>query len=265
MRAQMSADPSPQLVKAIAARLRTSGSVFAEDEARMLINEAADNKELASMIERRSAGEPLQQILGWAMFAGQRVAIAPGVFVPRRRTELLFLQAAKYTERGDVVLDMCCGAGAIAMAISSVKRKVELHCTDIDPVAIECADKNLEGTGAMTYVGDLFEPLPVVLRGRINVLVANAPYVPTAAIELMPAEAREHEARATLDGGEDGLDFQRRIAEEAPGWIKRNGCLMFETSESQADESMAICEANELKPELVTSEELEATVVVAWR
>jgi release factor glutamine methyltransferase len=265
MRAQMAADPNPQLVKAIAARLRASGSVFAEDEARMLINEAADTKELAAMIERRSAGEPLQQILGWAMFAGQRVIIAPGVFVPRRRTEGLFLQAAKYTERGDVVLDLCCGAGPIAMALSSVKRKVELHCSDIDPVAIECADKNLEGTGAMTYVGDMFEPLPVVLRGRINVLVANVPYVPTAAIETMPAEAREHENRATLDGGEDGLDFQRILAEEAPGWIKRNGCVMFETSESQAEESIAICEANELKPELVLNEELESHVIVAWR
>jgi release factor glutamine methyltransferase len=261
----MPADPSPQLVKAIAARLRAAGSVFAEDEARLMIQEAPDTKVLASMLERRSEGEPLQQILGWATFASQRVSIAPGVFVPRRRTEFLFLQAAKYAERGDVVLDMCCGAAPIAMALSSVKRKIELHCTDIDPVAIECADKNLEGTGAMTYVGDLFEPLPVVLRGRINVLVANAPYVPSAAIETMPAEARKYEARATLDGGEDGLDFQRRIAEEAPGWIKRNGCLMFETSESQAEESLEICRANELKPQLVTDEELEANVVVAWR
>lgn len=231
----------------------------------MLINEAADNAQLAKMIERRSAGEPLQQILGWAMFAGKRVAIAPGVFVPRRRTELLFLQAAKYTEREDVVLDMCCGSGAIAMALSGVKRKVELHASDIDPVAIECADKNLEGTGAMTYVGDMFEPLPVVLRGRINTLVANVPYVPTAQIELMPAEAREHEARAALDGGEDGLDFQRILAEAAPGWIKRNGCVMFETSESQAEASMEICREYELKPELVTDEELEASVIVAWR
>jgi release factor glutamine methyltransferase len=81
----------------------------------------------------------------------------------------------------------------------------------------------------------------------------------------MPAEARKYEARATLDGGEDGLDFQRRIAEEAPGWIKRNGCLMFETSESQAEESLEICRAHELKPELMTDEELEANVVVAWR
>jgi len=258
----MPVEPSPQLVHAIAARLRAAGSVFAEDEARLMIGEAADTAELASMLERRSAGEPLQQILGWATFANQRVAIAPGVFVPRRRTEFLFIQAAKYTERGDVVLDMCCGAAPIAMALSAVKRNIELHCTDIDPVAIECADKNLEGTGAMTYVGDLFEPLPVVLRGRLNVIVANAPYVPTAAIETMPAEAREYEARATLDGGEDGLDFQRRIAEEAPGWIKRNGCLMFETSESQAEESLEICRANDLKPELVTDEELEANVVV---
>jgi release factor glutamine methyltransferase len=261
----MAAPPPPQLVKAIAARLHASGIGFAEDEARMLINEAADNKELAAMLERRSAGEPLQQILGWAMFAGKRVTIAPGVFVPRRRTELLFSQAAKYAEREDCVLDMCCGSGAIAMAISGVKRKAELHCTDIDPVAIECAEKNLEGTGAMTYVGDMFEPLPVVLRGRINVLVANMPYVPTATVEKMPPEASKYEARATLDGGEDGLDFQRILTAEAAGWIKRDGCVMFETSESQAEASMELCRANELKPELVTDEELEATVVVAWR
>jgi release factor glutamine methyltransferase len=261
----MSAEPPPQLLKAIAARLHAAGSVFAEDEARLMIKEAPDTQVLAKMIERRSAGEPLQQILGWAMFAGQRVTIAPGVFIPRRRTEFLFFQASKYTERGDVVLDMCCGAGPISMALSAVKRNIELHCTDIDPVAIECAEKNLEGTGAMTYVGDMFEPLPVVLRGRINVLVANVPYVPTAAIETMPAEAREYEARATLDGGEDGLDFQRKIAEETPGWIKRNGCVMFETSESQAEASMEICRAHDLKPELVVDEELEANVVVAWR
>lgn len=258
-------DPPPQLIKAIAARLFQSGSAFPEDEARMLVSEAADTKELAAMLERRSNGEPLQQILGWAMFAGKRVMIAPGVFVPRRRTELLFLQAARYTERGDVVLDMCCGAGAISMALATSKRNVELHCSDIDPVAIECAEKNLEGTGAMTYVGDMFEPLPVVLRGRINVLVANVPYVPSAAIEQMPAEAREYENRAALDGGEDGLDFQRILAEAAPGWIKRDGCVMFETSESQAEASMELCREFELKPELVTDEELDATVVVAWR
>jgi release factor glutamine methyltransferase len=256
---------TPQLIKAIAARLHASGSVFPEDEARMLVNEADDAKQLAEMLERRSAGEPLQQILGWAMFVGKRVLIAPGVFIPRRRTELLFLQAARYAQRGDVVLEMCCGTGAISMALATSKRGIELHCTDIDPVAIECAEKNLEGTGAVTYVGDMFEPLPVTLRGRINVLVANVPYVPTGQIDLMPAEAREHEKRAALDGGEDGLDFQRKLAEEAPGWIKRDGCVMFETSESQAEASLEICRAAELKPELVTDEELDANVVVAWR
>lgn len=261
----MPTDAPPKLVAAIAARLRAAGCVFAEDEARLMISEAADNAALASMIERRGAGEPLQQILGWAMFAGQRVKLAPGVFTPRRRTEFLFVQAAKYTERSDVVLDMCCGAAPISMALSAVKRNVELHCTDIDPVAIACAEENLEGTGAMFYVGDLFEPLPVVLRGRINVLVANAPYVPTGAIDSMPAEARKHEARATLDGGEDGLDIIRKIVEEAPGWIKRNGCLMFEISESQAEEALEICRAHDLKPELVTDEDFEANVVVAWR
>lgn len=230
-----------------------------------MLEEADDTRQLAAMIERRSAGEPLQQILGWASFAGRRVAIAPGVFVPRRRTELLFLQAARYAERGDVVLDLCCGAAPIAMALSAVKRDLELHCSDIDPVAIECAERNLEGTGAITYVGDMFEPLPVVLRGRINVLVANVPYVPTGAIETMPAEAREHENRATLDGGPDGLDLQRVLAENAAGWIKRDGCVMFETSEQQAEASLELCRENDLKPELVSDEELEANVVVAWR
>lgn len=261
----MPVESTPQLEKAIAARLRASGSVFAEGEAHLLIEEADDTKALAAMIERRSAGEPLQQILGWAKFADQRVAIAPGVFVPRRRTEFLFLQAAKNTERGDVVLDMCCGAAPIAMALSAAKRNIELHCSDIDPIAIECAEKNLEGTGAITYVGDMFEPLPVVLRGRINLLVANVPYVPTDAIETMPAEARQYENRAALDGGEDGLDFQRRLVEEAPGWIKRGGCVMFETSGQQAEASLELCRAQDLKPELLTDEELDATVVVAWR
>lgn len=261
----MPVDSTPQLVKAIAVRLKAAGCVFAEDEARLMIDEADDTRELAAMIERRGSGEPLQQILGWAMFANQRVGIAPGVFVPRRRTEFLFLQAAKNTERGDVVLDLCCGAAPISMALSAVKRNIELHCSDIDPVAIECAEKNLEGTGAVTYVGDMFDPLPVVLRGRINVLVANVPYVPSEAIETMPAEARKYEKREALDGGADGLDYQRKVAEEAAGWIKRDGCVMFETSEQQAEASVELCESNGLKPELLRDEELDAHVVVAWR
>lgn len=261
----MPVDSTPQLVKAIAARLKAAGCVFAEDEARLMIEEADDTRALAAMIERRGAGEPLQQILGWAMFANQRVAIAPGVFVPRRRTEFLFLQAAKNAERGDVVLDLCCGAAPISMALAAVKRNIELHCSDIDPVAIECAEKNLEGIEAHTYVGDMFEPLPVVLRGRINVLVANVPYVPTSAIETMPAEARKYEKREALDGGVDGLDFQRIVAQEASGWIKRDGCVMFETSEQQAEKSLEIFRENELKPELLKDEELDAHVVIAWR
>jgi release factor glutamine methyltransferase len=81
----------------------------------------------------------------------------------------------------------------------------------------------------------------------------------------MPAEAREYEAQTTLDGGDDGLDFQRRLAEEAPGWLKRGGCLMFETSDQQADASVELCRAQGFQPEVLTDEELGATVVVAWR
>jgi release factor glutamine methyltransferase len=110
--------------------------------------------------------------------------------------------------------------------------------------------------------GDLYEALPATLRGRIDVLVANAPYVPTDAIGLMPPEARLHEARVALDGGTDGLDVQRRIADAAPLWLAPGGHLLVETSEQQAATTVEIFAQSGLVARVTSSDELDGTVVV---
>ena len=98
----------------VVATLRAAGCVFAEDEARLLVDAARSPAELTALLERRVAGEPLEHLLGWAEFCGLRIAVAPGVFVPRRRTELLVRLAAPLLQRGDVVVELCCGAASRA-------------------------------------------------------------------------------------------------------------------------------------------------------
>jgi release factor glutamine methyltransferase len=112
------------------------------------------------------------------------------------------------------------------------------------------------------YAGDLYEPLPAKLRGRIDLVVANAPYVPTEAIAMMPSEARLHEPLVALDGGTDGLDIQRRIVAAAPSWLAPGGHLLVETSEPQVAQSLETFVRHGLAPRVVRSEELAATVVV---
>ncbi len=217
------------------------------------------------MVERRAAGLPLEQVLGWARFCGLRIDVEPGVFVPRARTELLVGEAATLTRAGAVVLDLCCGSGAVGAALAAAGERVELHAVDVDPVAVRCARRNLAAAGGRALEGDLYEPLPATLRGRVDVLVANAPYVPTGAIGLMPREARDHEPRAALDGGTDGLDVQRRIVAAAPAWLAPGGHLLIETSSDGAAQSAEAFVRAGLKPRVARSEELDATVVVGAR
>ena len=172
------------------------------------------------LVVRRVAGEPLEQVLGWASFGGLRVAVVPGVFVPRRRTELLVREAVAVTTPDAVVVDLCCGCGAVGLAVATTVPGVELHAADVDPVAVACARDNLAGLGVVggtVHLGDLDALAAARLRGRVDVLAANAPYVPTAEIALMPPEARDHEPPVALDGGADGLDVARRVV--AAAWL----------------------------------------------
>jgi release factor glutamine methyltransferase len=211
-------------------------------------------------VSLRESGLPLEPLVGWAEFAGLRIVVRPGVFVPRRRTEFLVAEALAATAPGDVVVDLCCGSGAVGAALLAAQPAIELYLSDIDPAATACAAVNA-GARARVLTGDLFAPFPPALRGRIDVLVANAPYVPSAAIGLMPPEARLHEARVALDGGDDGLDVQRRVAAAAPLWLAPGGTLLVETSEAQSAATARLFEQNGLPPRILRSAETDATVV----
>jgi release factor glutamine methyltransferase len=271
----MSASPSPLPRSVVVTRLRAAGCVFAEDEAQLLIAAARTPADLADMVDRRAAGVPLEHVLGWAEFLGMRIAVDPGVFVPRRRTEFLVRQGvvlarasagragqAVAPSRAAVVVDLCCGSGAVGVALVAALDRAELHAVDIDSAAVRCARRNVSAAGGRVYEGDLYEPLPPALRGCVDILVANAPYVPTRAIGLLPAEARVHEPLVALDGGADGLDVLRRVTADAPRWLAPGGHLLFETSERQAPHGVEIVARSGLIPRVASSEELSATVVI---
>jgi release factor glutamine methyltransferase len=244
----------------IAALLRSAGSVFAEEEAELLIAEAASDEQLGAMVAKRMSGLPLEQIVGWAEFCGLRVAVEPGVFVPRRRTEYLVELASGLAREGAVVVDLCCGTGAIAAALSHSTRDLRVFAADIDPAAVHCARRNLQADSV--FEGDLFDALPSVLAGTIDILLANAPYVPTDAIGTMPPEARLHEAMVALDGGADGVDVQRRIVAGAPGWLAPGGSVLIETSERQSTLTVNLCVAAGLAVTLHHSDDFDSTIVI---
>jgi release factor glutamine methyltransferase len=274
----------------VVARLRAAGCVFAEDEAAVLLTTARSPAELDALVERRAAGEPLEQVVGWAEFAGLRIWVDPGVFVPRRRSEFLVSVAvglARSRMGGGsaipVIVDLCCGTGALGLAVaagltvpgsaggagpasgdravSGKSGQVELHAADLDPAAVACARRNVEPVGGHVYVGDLFGALPDGLRGRVGTLICNAPYVPTGDVAFLPTEARDHEPLVALDGGLDGLAVLRRAASGAPSWLAPGGVLLVETSDRQAAEMAGAMAAAGLRPVIHTDEDTAATVV----
>lgn len=293
----------------LVARLRAAGCVFAEDEARILVEAATadgvtDDARLEGLVAARVGGLPLEHLVGWAELDGRRWRVAPGVFVPRQRSELLVreatVRALAYATNAPVLLvDLCCGCGALGGAVTArllaAGHDIEVHAADVDPVAVASAHENLEalaaeafaaraaGTGltrragdrpdageaqppgrltAQTYTGDLAAPLPAEVWGRVDVIVANAPYVPTNAIGMMPPEAREHEPHAALDGGDDGLTILRRVIDLAPALLRPGGHLLVETGEAQVSAAVGHLEAAGLIPTVLTDDDLGATALV---
>lgn len=260
------APPHPAALEDVATRLRSAGCVYAEDEARLLIAGVRTQDELDALIARRVAGDPLEHVLGWAELCGLRIAVDPGVFVPRRRSELLARQAVGQAharaDPGPVhVVDLCCGSGALAAVVTASVDRVSPYAVDVDPAAVACARRNLPAE--RVFHGDLYAPLPSHLRGQIDVVVANAPYVPTAQLQFLPGEARLHEARIACDGGPDGLDVHRRLIARAPAWLAPGGVLLVETSAEQAPQVVRMAADAGLRPTVVADDDLEATVVRA--
>ena len=251
---------------AVVARLRAAGCVFAEDEAALLRAEARDAAHLEAMVADRVAGRPLEQIVGWVEFRGLRVLVTPGVFVPRVRTEHvadLTVDLARGADR-PVVVELCCGVAAIGTVVLASLDDVELVVADVDPAAVAAARRNL-GDRAVVLQGDLDEPLPDHLGGRVDVLVANAPYVPTDAVGSMPPEARDHEPRIALDGGADGLTVARRLVAVAHRWLAPGGHLVVETSRGQSAALLDAFVAAGLEARVTRDEERDGTAVVGRR
>ena len=202
-------------------------------------------------IERRAAGEPLQYVTGEMPFRHLVLHVRPGVFIPRPETEVLvdavleFLDASGVAE--PVVVDLCTGSCAIAASVASERTGARVYATEIVPATTEVARDNAERAGVAGRVtvlaGDLFAPLPRELRGHVDVVVSNPPYIPTADLASLPAEVAAHEPLTALDGGVDGLDVVRRIAEQARDWLHPGGLLALETDTLLAKEAANLLSA----------------------
>ena len=246
---------------AVVLRLRAAGVVFAEEEAALLA-EAASGSALDDLVERRAAGEPLEPLLGWAAFDGLRVPVDPHVFVPRCRTELLAREAAARARSGATVLDLCCGTGAVGLAIATRVPGIELHAADVEPAAVANARRTLAPVGGAVWLGDLFAALPGRLRRRFDVVAVNAPYVPSDRIADMPREAREFEPHVALDGGGDGLDVHRRVAAAVGDWLAPGGALLIETGRTQAAWTALLLEQAGLSASVESDDEVDGTVAI---
>jgi release factor glutamine methyltransferase len=247
----------------VIAQLRSAGCVFAEEEAELLVSAATSTDELDAMLLRRLSGEPLEHVLGFADFCGRRITVAPGVFVPRRRSEVL-VSIAEFHAFG-VMAELCCGAAAVATVLASRHPDATVHAADLDAAAVQCAQGNLAAVGGHAHQGDLFGALPSALHGRLDLVVANAPYVPSDQVQFMPREARVYEPALALDGGPDGLDVQRAIAAEAGSWLAPGGRLVIETSLEQLGGSLALLADAGFATDSVHDEDVDATAVIGTR
>ena len=233
-------------VAAVTRELAAAGCVSAAAEARWLVEEAAGPEKLQAMVARRVAGEPLQYVVGWAPFGWLRLAVGPGVFVPRPETEGLADRAAAHLRASAaprIAVDLCAGSGAIACFLAAEVPGARVLATELDPAALAWARINTDRYGVELLAGDLDEPLPAALAGRVDVLCANVPYVPSGAIATLPTDVRDHEPRLALDGGPDGLDVLRRLVARAGHWLAPGGGLLCEIGEDQAETGVALLTA----------------------
>jgi release factor glutamine methyltransferase len=245
----------------IVARLRAAGCVFAEDEAAIMVETTRDPARLEELVSLRCDGVPLEHVVGWTEFAGLRLTVHPGVFVPRLRSEALVREAVAVTPEGATVLDLCCGCGALGAAIATAVPGIALWASDIDPAAVRNAVENLAPFTAVVSEGDLDQALPETLQGAVDVVVANVPYVPSGRVEYLPAEAREHEPREALDGGVDGLDVLRRVAPRSVRWLRPRGWFLTECAFDQAATAAGVLGQAGLRPLVHNDDELEVAIV----
>jgi release factor glutamine methyltransferase len=198
---------------------------------------AAAAQRYAAQVARRAAHEPLQHLLGWEGFRGLRLRVGPAVLIPRPETEELVEWALGFVPVGATVCDLGTGSGCIAVALAAARPDVRVFAVELSPAARAVAADNVRALGLTARVtvlgGDLLEPL-AGLRGAVDVIVANPPYIPTPALPALPVEVRAWEPREALDGGADGMAISGRIIADAPGVLAPGGALVMEIGEAQA-------------------------------
>lgn len=214
----------------VAARLAAAGCVAPEAEAAALLAATGDPGELGALVDRRATGEPLAWLVGHVMFCGMRVAVHPGVYVPRRQTEPLARRAAELLPLDGAAVDLCTGAGAIAVVLHAASPGATVLATEVDPVAAACARAN----GVDVLLGHLDEPLPIDLLGTVDVMTAVVPYVPTDELPFLPRDVLAFEPRAALDGGEGGLWYLSAVVRRSIRWLRPGGWLLLELGGDQA-------------------------------
>lgn len=217
-------------LEALAAILAEAGCVAPKEEATELIDAAAGDADLLRhLLARRVTGEPLAWVTGAVTFAGNRVHVTPGVYVPRQQTEPLVDRAVELLPEEGLAADLCTGSGAIAVALGHARPKARIVATDVDPTACRCATAN----GVEVFAGYLAEPVPGDLRGHFDVVIAVVPYVPTNALRLLPRDVREHEPLLALDGGPDGLRVLEQAAWAGSELLRPGGTLLLELGGDQ--------------------------------
>ena len=211
--------------------LAEAGCIAASAEADELIQAAAgDDGVLEDMVSRRAEGEPLAWLTGTVTFCGLSLFVAPGVYVPRRQTEPLARRAATLLPPAGVAVDLCTGAGAIAAVLTAAVPSARVLATELDVGAARCARRN----GVEVFEGFLDDPLPHALEGRVDVLTAVVPYVPTDSLRLLPRDVQAFEPRLALDGGANGTDLLGEVARRSTRWLKPSGWLLLELGGDQA-------------------------------
>ncbi len=205
-----------------------------DHELRRLQALAGPNGSVDALVERRLGGEPLQYIEGTAQFGPIELLVDQRVLIPRPETETLFEIAARMVRLPEVIVDLCTGSGALALALKQHFSSASVFATDISPDAIDVARENMARVGSQIYLGggDLFDPLPAALVGKVNLIVANPPYVSEAEFDGLPDDVKR-EPRVALVSGRSGLEIIERIGASAAQWLRPGGVVVCEIGEKQ--------------------------------
>jgi release factor glutamine methyltransferase len=213
--------------------LADGGCVASGAEADALLRGSSEGVgPIEELVARRLRGEPLTWITGSVRFCGVRVRVDPGVFVPRPHTEAMARRAVSLLPAVGIAVDLCTGSGAVAAVLGAARPRAAVTATDVDPVAVACARRN----GVRALLGNLDEPLPQSLRGRVGVMTAVVPYVPTEELHLLPRDVLANEPRHALDGGPHGTTVLVGAAEAAARWLRPGGSVLLEIGGDQAGE-----------------------------